>query len=249
MSLVHIDWAQDGLMYALKNRDIVVVVDTLRFSSAVVTAVAHGFSIYPVPDRQHGEKLSETVDACMAGRSDEPGISISPVSFVNVPVDHSRNVILPSPNGATCSAMINAEDCALVGCFLNAQAAGEMLTSLAYSKGRNVTVIACGEQRSVVTGQRVVYVPEDAHRVFAIEDYLGAGAIIVNTSLQRSAEAEICARSFMAAENDLSALVRDSFSGRYLIEHDMVADIDHAVQINRYTIVPSIHGGDVVWID
>ena len=48
---ISIDWAKDGLEYALKKGDIVVIVDTLRFSSAVVTAVAYGFTIYPVPDR------------------------------------------------------------------------------------------------------------------------------------------------------------------------------------------------------
>ena len=249
MPLVHIDWAKEGLAYARQKGDIVVIVDVLRFSSAVVTAVAHGFSIYPVPDRASGEELAQRVDACLAGRSDSPGISISPVSFMNVPVNQNRKVILPSPNGATCSSMIKDRDSALVGCFLNAQAVGEMISSLAFSSGRSVTVIACGEQRSVATGERVVYVPEEAHRVFAIEDYLGAGAIISSTSLQRSAEAEICGRSFSAAEKDLPQLVRESFSGRYLIEHNMRADIEHAVQVSNYNVVPSIHGGDVVWID
>lgn len=246
---ITLDWGIDGLTYALARRDIIIIVDALRFSSAVVTAVAHGFVIFPVPDRNHGERLTERTDAILAARSGEPGISISPVSFMTAPGAIDKKVILPSPNGARCAARITEKDAAYIGCFLNAQAVGEMVTALAHVRSRGITVIACGEQRSIRTGARIVHAPEEAHRVFAIEDYLAAGAIITCSAVHRSTEAEVCARCFESSKNSLSRLLRNSLSGHYLVEHGLSADIEHSVQLNLFNVVPEVHGGDIVRIE
>ena len=42
-----LEWGRDGARRASARRDILVVVDTLRFSTAVVTAVPRGAIIYP----------------------------------------------------------------------------------------------------------------------------------------------------------------------------------------------------------
>ncbi|MBN2619993.1 2-phosphosulfolactate phosphatase [candidate division WOR-3 bacterium] len=246
---IHLDWGCDGLTHALERKDIVVIVDTLRFSSAVVTAVAHGFVIFPAPDREHGKNLALRINALLASRSDEPGISISPVSFLTAPDSVDKRVVLPSPNGASCAARIRKRDIAYIGCFLNAQAIGEMITALAHARGHDITVIACGEQRSIRMGTRIVYTLEKSHRVFAIEDYLAAGAIITRTTAQRNTEAETCARCFQSSKDSLSRLLYESFSGRYLIEHGLSADIDHAAQLNLFNVVPEVHGGDIVCIE
>jgi 2-phosphosulfolactate phosphatase len=246
---IHLDWGCDGLTYALKHQDIVVIVDALRFSSAVVTAVAHGFIIFPVPDREQGENLAERTNTALAVRSEESGISISPLSYMTAPGGIEKKIILPSPNGASCAARIRKRDIAYIGCFLNAQAIGEMITALAHTQGHDITVIACGEQRSIRNGNRIVYVLEESHRVFAIEDYLAAGAIIACTTVQRSTEAEVCARCFQSSQDSLFKLLCGSLSGRYLIEHGSSADIEHSARLNLYNIVPQVHGDDIVHIE
>jgi len=246
---ITIDWARDGLEYALERKDIVIIVDTLRFSSAVITAVAHGYTIIPAPDRIQGKIIAEKTNAKLANRSNESGLSISPGSFIQAAAAKEKKVILPSPNGASCATLVTQNDLAFIGCFLNARAIGEMVSDLAHAKEKNVTVIACGEQRSIKTGERVVYIPEEAFRVFAIEDYLAAGAIIAHTALQRSVEAEVSIRSFISSKDDLLQLLRGSFSGRYLVENDLGVDIEHAVQLNLYNVVPRIYGGDIVHIE
>lgn len=248
MPFITIDWACDGLTYALERQDIVVIVDTLRFSSAVVTAVAHGYTIIPAQDRVQGRILAEKENAVLAQRSDESGVSISPGSFVAHAGSANKTVVLPSPNGGKCSAQVKKSDDAYIGCFLNAQALSELVTALAYAREKDVTVIACGEQRSIKNGERIVYIPEQGYRVFALEDYLAAGAIITYASLHRSAEAEVSARAFAASKNDLVQLLRDSFSGRYLVERGMTIDIDHAAQMNMYNVVPQVLGGTIVHI-
>jgi 2-phosphosulfolactate phosphatase len=245
---ITIDWAIDGFMHAQKRRDIIVIVDTLRFSSAVVTAVAHGFIVIPVSDRKKGEDLAGKHGAVLAVHSGEPGISISPISFITAAAGCNKSIILPSPNGAACATNVKRGDSVCIGCFLNASAVGEMITSLAHAHKRNVTVIACGEQRSVLSGQRIVYVSEESHRVFAIEDYLAAGAIITWTTLSRTIEAEVCARSFQSFKTNLFDVLRDSFSGQYLIQNGMEKDVEYAVCLHKHNVVPSAQHSDVVYI-
>lgn len=53
-----------------------------------------------------------------------------------------------------------------------------------------VTLIAAGEQQTIDTGEKIVYVKKKARRVFAVEDYLGCGAIISYTMLLKNTEAD-----------------------------------------------------------
>lgn len=241
-SMVQIDWAAEGVRYALKNRDIVVIVDALRFSTAVTTAVAHGFTMYPVGDREEGNKLAASIGAEMSGRPGKTKYTISPHSYLEVSPGDNRKVVLFSPNGAACTALAGADDTVFIGCFLNARAVGKLLTEIAPAQKRNVTVIAAGEQRAVNTGQRIVYDLEAAYPVFAIEDYLACGAIISYTELEKTAEAELCQVTFTSAKARLEEYLMKSFSGRYLVENGLGGDISHAARVNLYDIVPALRG-------
>jgi 2-phosphosulfolactate phosphatase len=239
---VHIDWSTDGLQFALRNNNIIVIVDTLRFSSAVVTAIAHGFTIYPVADMQKGRELAASVGAAMAGKPGKAEYSLSPRSFI-VQNSPGRTVVLYSPNGATCASRIQSTDIAYIGCFLNARAVAQHVRACVEATGRNVTVLACGEQRAFASGERIIYSKEDSQRVFAVEDYLASGAIISYLDLNKTAEATVCARAFHTTRDQLLELLLNSFSGRYLKDKGLAADVEHAAQIDAYDDVPVIlHG-------
>jgi 2-phosphosulfolactate phosphatase len=242
---IHIDWSTDGLEFALKGNDIVVIVDALRFSSAVVTAVAHGFTIYPVTDEHKGRALAASVGAVMAGKSGKARYSLSPRSFLN----RSRtqtSVVLYSPNGATCASYIQRDGTACIGCFLNARAVAHYVRTYAEKTGRNVTVLACGEQRAYVSGERIVYRQENGQRVFAAEDYLACGAIISASDMEKTAEAIICEAAFTATRDRLLELLLDCFSGQYLKGNGLAADVEYAAQIDRYDTVPVVSEGKII---
>jgi len=245
---IHIDWSTDGLQFALKSNDIVIIVDTLRFSSAVVTAVAHGFTVYPVADEREGKELAASVGAVMAGKPGKAKYSLSPRSFL----DRERagtSVVLYSPNGATCASHIQHDDTAYIGCFLNARAVAQKVRACVDRTDRNVTVLACGEQRAFASGERIIYVKEDAQRVFAIEDYLACGAILSSIHMDKTAEATTCEAAFMATRDHLLELMLGSFSGRYLQDRGLAADVEHAAQIDLYDIVPVVYGGRIIAAD
>jgi 2-phosphosulfolactate phosphatase len=238
--IIQLDWSIEGLKFAIRNNDIVVIVDTLRFSSAVVTAVANGFTIYPTSDKKKGAALAAKIGAEMSGRPGKAKYSISPLSYMNVSDEENKEVVLCSPNGAACSELVAQGDSAFVGCLLNALKVAEHVSKLAKETKKNVMVIAAGEQRAIDTGERIVYVLKKAYRVFAIEDYLGAGAIIFYSGLRKKPEAQVCARAFEASKNDLEGLLRDSFSGRYLVQNNLIEDVRHAAQLNSYDVIPVI---------
>jgi 2-phosphosulfolactate phosphatase len=244
--VIRLDWGVDGVRFALKKNEIVVIVDALRFSTAVTTAVANGFTIYPVADQVKGRALAASLGAEMSGKPGKAKYTISPHSYLDVPPGSIRKVVLYSPNGATCAALVQDEDSVYIGCFLNARAVGRLLSKVAQKEQCNITVVAAGEQRAIDSGQRIVYDKAAAYPVFAIEDYLASGAIISHTDLPRNAEADLCAMTFNTARDRIEDLLAGSFSGRYLIENDLREDITHAVRHDLFDVVPVVRQGRII---
>lgn len=245
---VKLDWETEGLQFALKNNDIIVIVDTLRFSSTVITAIANGFTIYPSSNMEIGKTFAVSIGAEMSGKTGEAKFSLSPVSFLKAHDNKIKKVVLYSPNGAACSELAKNTDYAFIGALLNAKAVGEKITDLAQKTGRNITLIAAGEQRAIESGERIEYVKEAAHRVFACEDYLGCGAIISYVNIPKSPEAEICELAFRGSKDKLKELLLNSFSGRYLVQKNESQDVDFASRLNYYDVVPLISNSDVLCI-
>lgn len=244
--VLQLDWGLDGVRFALKNGDVIVIVDALRFSTAVTTAVAHGFTIYPVADQAEGRSLAVSIGAEMSGRPGKAKYTISPHSYLQVSPDDNHQVVLYSPNGAACTALAGGDDIVYIGCFLNARAVGKLLTETVLEKRRNVTVVAAGEQRAINTGERIVYDKEAAYPVFAIEDYLASGAIISYTKLEKNTEARLCQLTYECARDQIEDLLFGSFSGRYLVEKDLAEDITHAARLDLYDVVPAMRHGRII---
>jgi 2-phosphosulfolactate phosphatase len=242
---VFIDWAIDGLRWALKKEHIVVIDDTLRFSTAVVTAINQGFTIYPVSDTTDGMRYANSIGAEFAARKAKGKYSLSPSSFLEAREHKNKHVVAYSPNGAACAELVKKDDIALIGCLLNAEAVGRTVTSLAEKTGRDVTLVAAGEQRDLDSGERVMYERRPSWRIFALEDYLGCGAILSGISLQKSAEAIGCELMFNACKDIIKDLLLDCFSGQYLTLHRSKKDVEHAARLNLYSTVPVIHNNRI----
>lgn len=226
-----LDWGRDGVRRAALRRDIVVVVDVLRFSTATVAAVGHGTLIYPCAPSDDADTLARRVGAEVAADHLDTAphpYSLSPASYDRVPP--GTRVVLPSPNGAACARAAHDAPYVFVGALVNAQAVGAAVSTLMAETDLSATIIACGEQWPVLG--------EDGGLRVAVEDYLGAGAILSSVQFDKSPEACVCAASFRATCDQLEDLVRESISGRELRYKGRGADIEHAVQLNLYQTVP-----------
>jgi 2-phosphosulfolactate phosphatase len=242
---IHLDWTVDGLRFALREGRIVAVADILRFSSAVTTAVANGFTIYPVADQRKVTALARRVCGQAAGRSGEARFSLSPSGYLGARDIRNKKIVLWSPNGAACASMIKKGHRAYVGCLLNARALGVHLTRIAIESGRKVTLIAAGEQQAFVNGERILYDVKSARRVFAVEDYLGCGAILSYVRLPKTPEAKVCELAFRASRRYLRKFLMGSFSGRFLQGRKLSRDVAWASQLNKYDVVPVIRAGRI----
>jgi 2-phosphosulfolactate phosphatase len=236
-----LDWGRDGARRAALRGDILVVVDVISFSSSVVTAVHHGGVIIPcskdddragIASREHAEMAVHRTEVPHHGR-----FSLSPLTYLSmVP---GTSVVLPSPNGATCSLYAASTPHLFIGSFLNATAVADAVTLLLKTTTLSVTVIACGERWEEVEG-------EGERLRFAIEDYLGAGAVLAGISSTKSPEAELCELAFRSAGERIPELLQESGSGRELSAKGFGGDVEHASRYNLYDSVPVMDAGRFV---
>nr|MBA4405257.1 2-phosphosulfolactate phosphatase [Nanoarchaeum sp.] len=242
---VKLDWGTEGLNFAVKNNNIVVVVDVLRFSSAVVTAIANGFVIYPISNFEKGKIFADSIGAEISGETGKSKFSLSPLSFLKNRDNKNKKVVLYSPNGAACCELVKNGCIAYIGSLLNAKVVGKQAFKIAKNKNLNVTIVAAGEKRATISGEKVLYTKENSRRVFAVEDYLGCGAIISYINLPKSPEAEICESAFVGLKDKLKELLFNSFSGRYLMQNNKSKDVDFVSQLNYYNVIPVISKGKI----
>lgn len=227
-----LEWGRRGARTAAARGDLLVVVDTLSFSTAVVTAVQHGALVYPCAYDEDPRDLARRVGGEVAvGRNEAPekgGFSLSPLTFLAA--TEQTRIVLRSPNGATCSRYAPQMPYLFAGSLLNAAAVASVVAQVLAATEHCVTILACGERWTTPS--------EDGELRFAIEDALAAGAILAHLPYPKSPEARFCEGAFRAAESDLLAIIRECGSGRELRERGFGPDVDHAARLNAYPAVP-----------
>ncbi len=234
------DWGRHGVHQAVEWGDILVIVDTISFSTSVVTAVHNGGLIYPcsmdedvnlIARRIGGEAAVHRRKVPAQGR-----FSLSPTTFLSI--EPGTRVVLASPNGATCSRYAEQVPYLFVGGLVNAQVVATVVSSLLEQTDLSVTIIACGERWNPSN--------EDGSLRFAIEDYLGAGAILSYLQQEKSPEARVCEGAFLQCQQDLKALLWDCSSGRELREKGFEEDVILASRLNVYETVPHMRDSYLV---
>jgi 2-phosphosulfolactate phosphatase len=228
-----VEWGRRGAREAAERGDIIIIVDVLSFSSTVVSALHFGAVIYPYPPYADGKGYAEKLNAeyilgrAEAAKAGKP--TLSPVSFNE---EHSnKRYVLSSLNGAFCTWIASEVPALLIGSLLNASSVASAATQLRLLSNANITVIPCGEQWG--SGRE----EEDTLRP-AIEDYLGAGAILSYLDGEKSPEAEVCIGAFLQVKPKVEELIWNCGSGRELRERGFEADVKHCSHLNIYQTVP-----------
>ena len=230
MEAVFAEWGMAGVEALRERVSVLVIVDVLSFSTAVDVAVSKGAAVFPFPngDKAAAQAAAERVDAVVAQPRRVAGgqPSLSPMSLRSIP--SGTQLVLPSPNGSRLSLACAGKP-VMAGCLRNAAAVARAAREMAGDG--TVGVIPAGERW-----------PDGSLRP-AIEDLLGAGAIIHHLALPCSPEAQVARDAFRSAGDGLDWLVRASISGRELADRGFPGDVDMAVDMGASLCVPRLIEG------
>jgi 2-phosphosulfolactate phosphatase len=192
--------------------------------------VARGAIVYPFGfhDRSAAFEAARVIGAEIAGPRGgrEHRFSLSPASLSSIAP--GTKLLLPSPNGSAISAAAFSVPI-LTGCLRNARAVAKRAIGLA--QGRSVAVIPAGERW-----------PDGSLRP-AIEDLIGAGAIVEDLGLVCSPEAEVARQAFQSARQNLASLLRECASGKELVDRGFPHDVEVAIQLNTSVAAPLLTDG------
>ncbi|WP_328935115.1 MULTISPECIES: 2-phosphosulfolactate phosphatase [unclassified Streptomyces] len=242
---IRFEWGPAGAGRLAREAACLVVVDVLSFTTAVSVAVQQGIRVLPfwLPDgfaapaeraaaakaaavyaRQCGARLAVPRHAVT---SDSPW-SLSPAHLRRAPF--AARLVLPSPNSAAIAAAAPPRVRVVAACLRNILAVGDWLTAHGYgTPNRPVAVIAAGEQW-----------PDGSLRP-ALEDLLGAGALICDLHAQGAGPMSVEAAAAKAAYEgtaDLRRAVAGCASGRELAATGFVEDVAIATEEDVSTVVP-----------
>ncbi|MEW6706709.1 MAG: phosphosulfolactate synthase [Pseudomonadota bacterium] len=221
---IRIGLGASAALAASRRGDVVVVVDALRASSTIVTALAHGLS---------GVKPVTSVDECVgdltAGerggkKLDQLQFDNSPLAFVDGTLA-GRELVLTTSNGTEClqAAAANDDAVTLVGCLLNAEAVARSALAIAQQRKRNIAIVCAGRNNQM-----------------ASEDLIAASEIAMampGAPVLGEIKPVSCAdfyRDFLASD-----------SGRNLSSLGKTADVIFCATKDRYAITPIYQNGRI----
>jgi 2-phosphosulfolactate phosphatase len=224
---IRLEWGPAAIDHLARGQ-IAVVVDILSFTTCIDVALTRGVTVLPYAWRD-GDAAAYAAerDAVLAGARDELGgiYSLAPASLLEAPA--GLRLVLPSPNGSAIAF---------------AARAGAM--RVAAGSLRNAAQVAAWAERS---GTQIVVVPAgerwpNGSLRPAVEDWIGAGAIVSRLSGRRSPEADAAAAAFERVADKLLEPVSSSSSGRELIERGFRRDVELACALNVSGTVPVLDG-------
>ena len=207
------------------SNDVTIVVDALRASTTIITALENFQTIIPVKNIEDATKLASKYCSVLAG--ERGGAAVKGFDTGNSPVEiqnfSGEVLVLTTTNGTRILEGLKSK--VLVGSFVNAKAVAEKAIDIAEN---HIEVIMAG-----VNGR------------FAIEDFLGAGEIISN--LQDQELDELALASVLASKNKkaVNEAVKNSKSAQGLYELGLGEDVDFCLKRNLYDTVPVYKNGKV----
>ncbi|MFC0272544.1 2-phosphosulfolactate phosphatase [Metabacillus herbersteinensis] len=216
------------------NGRTVIVIDVLRASSTIVTALDSGFaSIIPVRTADRALSL-RSLNTVIAGewhlkKFDGFDYNNSPTDLKKK--DHTgKHLVLITTNGTKAIEKAAQAERLLIGCFLNVSAC----VKEAIIQNSDITIYCAGTRNE-----------------FAFEDGLAAG-MMVHLLKKQAASIETCDFSdameacFLQLAHQLPKLLFTTTTGKRLVENQYGEDIQYCSQIDLSQIVPILKGNRIL---
>ena len=218
---VRFDWGPKAVEHFAPLSSAVVLIDVLRFGTAVDAVIKAGGQVRPLPwaERDGRAATDRYLSPWALEKETKPGSIVE----------------LPSPNGAELSVLAASYGAnVFAACLRNAHAVAT--TARALADGRPITVIACGERW------------EDGQALRpCIEDHLGAGAVLSELGAGLSPEAETACRLFLSLTSKVPEILRECATARELRERGFENDVIFAADVDVSDMAPVLRDG--VYVD
>ncbi len=216
--------------YGVENK-IVVVVDILRATSVMTTALAHGIkSITPVATVEECRALKEAGYLAAAERD---GKTVDGFDFGNSPFTYmeksfaGKKLAVTTTNGTLAiTRSINAEE-VVIGSFLNISSVANYLMAQQHD-----VMILCAGWKGMVN----------------LEDTIFAGALVeLLTTFDSENDSAIAAVAlYRMAKDDMMGFLKNSSHAKRLKGLSIIKDIDFCLQRDVYNIIPVLKNGELV---
>ena len=221
---------------ALRGRRVVVV-DVLRATTTIVTALAQGaLQVFPSDAIERARMLAteRTPTALLGG--ERQGMKIAGFDLGNSPREYTaeaiggREIVLATTNGTCAMFSCHEADDVLIGAFVNRQAIVAALESAPH-----LAIVCSGTDRMVTA-----------------EDALFAGSLIeplaTNGSPRTLNDQAHMARALWESTwqatgdpGSLAVAMGRMHGGRNLVRRDMAEDIEFCAQFDRFGNVPRLN--------
>lgn len=211
-----------------------VVIDILRASSTMVTALAHGATaIYPCLEVDEARQIKAGLADALVG-GERGGKPIDGFDCSNSPADYSservkdRPVVFTTTNGTR--ALSHVSDCqeVLIGSFLNLSALCDRLQS------RSHILLLCAGTNGTITREDVLFAG-------AVTDRLRAE----NPESAANDQAMLAQAAWRQVEGlagdvklNLAESLKETLGGRNLLKLGYGDDLTRVADIDRFDIVP-----------
>jgi len=224
----------------IKNTELagklVVIIDVLRASSTIVTALANGCrGFIPIlsPDKAK-KKAQEFQNERVLLGGEREGIKIEGFDLGNSPREYKRElakgktIIFSTTNGVKTLEMVKGAHRIIIGSFLNLQAVCDYCTNY---KG-DISIICAGRKGK-----------------FSLEDTACAGMMInslkdVFPGDHQEIDANLTAQLlYVKFGNNILEILRKSQHGRYLESIGLGEDLKFCSQLDLFHIVPIFRDG------
>ena len=222
-----------------KDFELIVVIDVLRATSAICTALEHGVArILPVATIEEARAWKNKGYIAAAERNGEivEGFNLgnSPIAYINRSEEFKgKTVVLSTTNGTKAIDIAKEKNTVVIGALNNLQALCEWLLG----EKRDVLVLASGWKQK-----------------FNLEDTICGGAIadfLIESGQFTATEDSTVAAKFIyrSARDNIFSFLRASSHRRRLHRLNLNEDVKYCLTPNNLTTIPILIDGYLVKLE
>jgi 2-phosphosulfolactate phosphatase len=238
MTSINLELVAADVVRAVQRQDIVIVVDVLRATSTIVTALVSGAqAIFPLESVEEARVVKRAnPEYILAGERE--GLKPSGFDLGNSPSEYtrervqSRRIVFTTSSGTQALGAARDAPVVLVGSFLNATAVAQRAKQISKEMACGVTIALSGR-----LGE------------FSLEDFLCGGALVgqLKEETHRCSDAAYAAYlSYLYSQRRLLDCVLIGNHAKELVDLGLSEDVKFCCTLDKYDIVPTLQSGWIV---